>query len=253
MKNILTLIKKDLIESIRSYKLLILSLVFLLFGFLNPLTAKILPDIMPQLLPDNMPIVLPPATPIDAWTQFFKNMTGMLMILFFILYSGTLTNEFSKGTVIPLLTKGLKRQVVILAKWGHLVLQWTFLFAINLAASWLYTILLLPGALDHLFISALFLWFYGIWLISLLILFSVLFFNIYGVLIGLGGASMLLSLISIASFTQPYSPYRLVADNLMLITNELQFNDFVISLLITAVLIPILLFISTKLLNKKAL
>lgn len=253
MKSILILIRKDWIESIRSYKFLVLALIFLLFGFMNPLTAKILPDIMPQLLPDNLPIEIPPATPFDAWTQFFKNMTGMLMILFFILFSGTLTNEFSKGTMIPLLTKGLKRQTVVLAKWGHLVLQWTILFAINLAASWIYTVLLLPGELNHILVSCLFLWLYGVFLITLLIFFSVIFMNIYGVLIGLGGVSLLLSLISIAVITNPYSPYRLSADNLLLISGALNISDFYFSLGLTLVLIPALLLISIRLLDKKPL
>lgn len=253
MKSILILIRKDWIESIRSYKFLVLVLVFLLFGFMNPLTAKILPDIMPQLLPDNLPIEIPPAMPFDAWTQFFKNMTSMLMILFFILFSGTLTNEFSKNTMIPLLTKGLKRQTVIFAKWGHLVFQWTILFSINLAASWIYTVLLLPGELNHILVACLFLWLYGIFLISLLIFFSVIFMNIYGVLIGLGGVSLLLSLISIAAITTPYSPYRLGADNLLLISGVLNLSDFIFSLGLTLVLIPILLVFSIRLLDKKPL
>lgn len=253
MKTIITLIKKDFVESLRSYKFLILALVFLLFGFLNPITAKLTPELLPQLLPDNLPIEIPPATPLDAWTQFFKNMSQMLMLLFFILFSGTLTNEFSKGKIIPLLTKGLKRRSVVLAKFLHLVFQWTILFILNLAASWIYTLVLLPGEVNHVLISVVFLWVYGIFLISLLLLFSVLFMNVYGVLIGLGGVSLLLTLLAMVPIVKTFNPYRLGGDNMSLLTGGLYVSDFYFALGVNIILIAVFLFTSIKVLNKKAL
>ena len=36
--------KKELMESVRTYKLLIMLTIFLVFGIMNPLTAKLTPD-----------------------------------------------------------------------------------------------------------------------------------------------------------------------------------------------------------------
>lgn len=253
MKTIFTLIKKDFVESLRSYKFLILALVFLLFGFLNPITAKLTPELLPQLLPDNLPIEIQPATSLDAWTQFFKNMSQVLLPLFLILFSGTLTNEFSKWRIIPLLTKGLKRKDIVLSKFIHLLLQWTALFIVNIGVSWLYTLILLPGGVDNILISTFFLWAYGVFHISLLLFLSVLLMNGYGVLIGLGGVSLFLTLLTIIPIIKTFNPYRLGADNLQLLTGGLYISDFYISLTLNTIMIIIFLLCSIKILNKKAL
>lgn len=58
------------------------------------------------------------AVKVDAmvsWTQFYKNVP-MALLIFIILFSGILTSEYAKGTLINVLTKGLSRWKVIAAK-----------------------------------------------------------------------------------------------------------------------------------------
>lgn len=43
MRGYLAFVKKELLEQVRTYKLLILLLVFFIFGMLSPLMAKLMP------------------------------------------------------------------------------------------------------------------------------------------------------------------------------------------------------------------
>ena len=51
--------KKELREAVATHKLTVLGLVFLLFGIMNPLMAKLLPDILGSVLPEGMTVTLP--------------------------------------------------------------------------------------------------------------------------------------------------------------------------------------------------
>lgn len=116
MRGYLAFVKKELLEQVRTYKLLILFLVFFIFGMLSPLMAKLMPEILSQMPMDGITITIPDPTAIDSYSQFFKNLTQMGLIVLVLLFSGTLTTELSKGTLINVLTKGLTRYAVILAK-----------------------------------------------------------------------------------------------------------------------------------------
>lgn len=62
MRAFLAMIKKEFLESIRTFKLLIVALVFLLFGMLNPVTAKIMPKLLSSFLPEGMTVTLAAAS-----------------------------------------------------------------------------------------------------------------------------------------------------------------------------------------------
>ena len=49
------------------------------------------------------------------WMQFYKNIPIALVVML-LLFGGLLTNELQKGTLIPVLTKGLSRWKVLLTK-----------------------------------------------------------------------------------------------------------------------------------------
>lgn len=72
MRAFLAMIKKEFLESIRTFKLLIVVLVFLLFGMLNPVTAKIMPKLLSSFLPEGMTVTLAAPHAIDSWIQFYK-------------------------------------------------------------------------------------------------------------------------------------------------------------------------------------
>ena len=72
MRNYLAFLKKEIYEYTKTYKLLIMLMVFAVFGITNPLVAKLLPEILGSLKTEGIIMTLPEATAYDAWTQFCK-------------------------------------------------------------------------------------------------------------------------------------------------------------------------------------
>lgn len=114
--------KKEFIECIRSYKFMILIIVFLAFGFMNPIFAKYMPELLKSMMPDGMSMKLPEPTVFDSWTQFFKNMNQMGLIIFLLSFSSIISAELQKGTLINMVTKGLSRKKIILSIYIGLML-----------------------------------------------------------------------------------------------------------------------------------
>ncbi|NLP14480.1 MAG: hypothetical protein GX383_08445 [Clostridium sp.] len=72
MRYFQVLLKKELKENIRTHKLMIMLVVFSIFGLLSPLTAVFTPDILKSFLPEGMEIKIPEPVWTDSWAQFFK-------------------------------------------------------------------------------------------------------------------------------------------------------------------------------------
>lgn len=69
--------RKELLEGIRNYKMIILITIFLILGIMNPLFAKLTPELLSSLADESISISVPDPTALDSWTQFFKNITQM--------------------------------------------------------------------------------------------------------------------------------------------------------------------------------
>ena len=136
MTSFLALIKKEAIEQIRTRKLIILAFVFLIFGIMNPIIAKMTPwllDVLSDSLAESgMIIEQATVTSLDAWVQFYKNIP-MCLIVFVLLESGILTSEIKSSAIVLSLTKGLRRSKVILSKSIILASLWTVCY-------WLYSV-----------------------------------------------------------------------------------------------------------------
>ena len=123
-------VKKEFMEFYRSHKLLIILAVFLLLGMMNPLTAKITPQLVENFMPEGMIVNLGEPTALDSWMQFYKNVPQLGLVVLVILFSGMMSQEYSKGTLINMLTKGLARRSVILSKLTVALVMWTAAYVI---------------------------------------------------------------------------------------------------------------------------
>ncbi|WP_071458987.1 ABC transporter permease subunit [Bacillus massilinigeriensis] len=241
---------KELTESVRTYKLLIITAVFLLFGMLNPVMAKIMPELLSSFMPDGMTIALQDPSALDSWAQFYKNMSTQI-IVFIIVYSGVMATELSKGTLVNMLTKGLSRKTVILSKFSVTSIIWTLSYALCFGVTYGYTLYLLPGELPNLYLAAFSMWLFGILLNAVMFFGSVLFANIYGALLTTGGFTILLMLINIIPKVKKISPFKLVSENMLLLTGELDFTDLRISIAISCLLIIGFMIGAVGLFNKR--
>ena len=208
--------KKEFLEYWRTYKIVILGVVFLLFGMMNPVLAKFTPEIIKAA---GVEINMPDPTAMDSWAQFFKNVGQMGMLVVIIVFSGIMANELTKGTLITILTKGLTRRTVILSKFLVSSVLWTGSYGLCLGVTAVYTAVFWPmDGLHQIFWVFFGLWFYIEMLIALLILGGVVFKNTLGSLLLCGGAVVLMTLLSIFPDMHAINPMSLATDNLALLS-----------------------------------
>ena len=253
MKAFIAFTKKEFIESLRTYRLIILAAVFLLFGVMSPLFAKFLPEILGSLdMGGGATLTLPEPVAMDSWAQFFKNVGQMGMLALIITFCGIMSNEFSRGTLVNLLTKGMKRRTVILSKFLSASALWAGSYLLCLAACWAYTAYYWPASgLSHAFLAFLAPWLFGELLIALLIFGGTLSGNFYGSLGVCGGAVVALLLLNIAPKAQKYNPVVLSSGTLELLNSQKDVADFIPAMIICGVATAVLIVASVAVFSKK--
>ena len=226
--------------------------VFLMFGIMNPLVAKLTPYIIETLVPDGVSIAIPEPSALDSWTQFFKNITQMGLIVMVVVFNGILVTEVSRGTLINMLTKGLSRKAVILSKYTCMALVWTASILVSFLVTWEYTVYLFPtDGVNNLLFSVFCLWLFGLALLSLLMFASTFVNTNYGSLLIVGGtiaAGMLLNLIP--NFYK-YNPLSLSTKNMDLLTNTVSPSSLYNVIGITAIITVTLIVLSILIFRKK--
>ena len=254
MKHYLVFFKKELLEYNRTYKLLILLLVFLILGIMNPLTAKLTPDLLAKFMPEGVSITLPEPSSLDSWAQFYKNVTQMGLIVTILVFSGVLSSELSKGTLIILLTKGLPRRVVILAKYMSMLVLWSASILTSFLVTWAYTVYIFPdGKSANLLFSMFCLWLYGALLLAVLLLAATLVKSSYGSLLITGVVVVLLTILNIAPAIQQYNPLSLAAKHMDLVMQNIEPSSLFPAIGVTVLATVVLLFAAVVIFRKKQL
>lgn len=256
MKALMALIKKETKEHIRSGRIIILGIVFVLFGIMNPAIAKMTPWLH-EMLADSIAQSGMSATAItvsamESWTQFFKNMPTAL-IVFILLESSIFTKEYQTGTLILSLTKGLERYKVVVSKTIVLVAFWTICYWVCFGITCGYNAYFWDNSVVYnMIFSAVCWWLFGLWNISLMILFSTIFKANTGVLIATGGGVFVLYLFSLLPKIKNYLPI-LLSDGNSLIHGTLSTDVFTVPIVITIALSIIAIGMSILIFDKKNL
>ncbi len=244
--------KKEFVEFWRTYKLVIMMAVFILFGIMSPLVAKVTPQLLESVMPEDMQIIMGEPTALDSWAQFFKNVSQMGLIIMAIIYSSMMAGEFSKGTLINILTKGLPRKIVVLAKFTVATVVWTAGYFICSFLCYLYTNYYWgKGGVFNLPFSLFCLWLFGILLIAAILFLGVLTKKAYGSLLGTGGLVLVLSLVNIVPKIKKYNPFLLASANMPLLTGAKVPKDLTIAVLVNILLIVAMIILSIQIFNKK--
>ncbi len=254
MRSMAAFIKKEFMEQIRTYKCFIMLAVFFLFGMMSPLMAKLLPKLLSGMEMNGMVITLPEPTIFDAYGQFFKNINQMGMIILLLIFGGILSNELTKGTLINILAKGLSRQTVILSKFAAAVVLWTISFVLAALTNYVYSLYFFRDTkVEHLFLSLLCVWMFGILIISLILLASSVTSGSFGGLIL--SAMVLIILISTAGFqiVAEYHPIVLVTGNMGLIQGSVDPKEFIKPMWCTIIFTVGFLISAIKIFGKKKL
>jgi len=170
----LSFLNKELKESVKTSKLLILLALFVFFAILSPLTARYMNEIL-SLVSADIVISFPEPTRIDAWMQFFKNTGSLCLIVFLIMMTGTVAQEKAKGSIMLVLTKRVSRFNFLFSKFMSGVIVFTACYAASILVSGLYTQILFDGfAYAGLGMSLLLFWVMGVFFTAAAVFTSVI-------------------------------------------------------------------------------
>lgn len=252
MNQIAALFKKEIIESIRNFKLIALLIVFMIFGIISPLTAILMPDIMELVMEDaGIEFELPTVTAIDSYTQFFSNVNQMGLVVMVIVLGSLLTNEFTRNTLVNLVTKGLKRHNIIIVKSVYAASVWTIAYFLSALTTYLYTIYYWQEPVSHLILAFTLTWLFGIFLISLIMLASAIFKSSFiGVLITVLATVILMMVLSIHPVIAEYLPQYLISSNIALLTEELTPGDMTASIIVAVITTTVMFLLSILIFDK---
>lgn len=208
------LLKKECLEQFRTGHLIFLSILFILFGIMNPALAKITPWLMKTMADSleetGLTVTEVTVDAFTSWTQFYKNMP-IALIVFLLMTSSIFVSEYQKGTLIPFLAKGLSRSAVVLSKAVVLLLLWSFCYLLCFGTTFLYNILLWEHNTVHNLSFAFFCyWLFGVLLISVLVLTSAFASSTPAVLLGTGAAAIACYLAGLFPQISEYIPVKLI-------------------------------------------
>ena len=88
-------LRKELIEQWRSYRLVVVGAVLLVFGLASPLLAKYGPEVIRLALPEGEEILklIPSPTAADAVAQYLKNISQFGILLAVLMTMGSVAQE----------------------------------------------------------------------------------------------------------------------------------------------------------------
>ena len=256
MRSLFTFIKKEFTEQIRAGRLMILGILFVLFGIMNPAVAKLTPWLLEMmadsLAESGMIITDVTVTAMDSWVQFFKNIP-MALIAFVLLQSSIFTKEYSSGTLILSLTKGLERYKVVIAKTAVLTTLWTLGYWLCFGITYMYNAYFWDNAIaKNLAFSVVCWWIFGLWIVALVVFFSTVASTNTGVLTATGAIAFGFYMIGLVPKIAKYLPTMLTDGN-SLIYGVAKTEDYFIAIAVCTVTMVICLAASIPIFNKKQL
>ena len=137
------LLRKELLESIRTFRLPIVAGLFLFTGLSSPVLARYLPEIIELAGGDQFGVVeIPTPTAVDAVDQLVKNLAQFGALAAILLAMPLVSGEKDRGTAAFILTKPVTRRAFLLAKLAGLAVVLGASTILAVMAGWIYTAIL---------------------------------------------------------------------------------------------------------------
>ncbi|HIX66685.1 MAG TPA: ABC transporter permease [Candidatus Anaerostipes excrementavium] len=235
-------LRKEWMEFIRSGKLWMILVLCILFGITNPAIAKLTPWMLENFSGSFQELGITlgqvKVNAMTSWTQFDKNYS-LFLILFLLLMSNILTAEYQKGTLIPIVTRGMK-------KWKILMIKLIMVLTIWIIGYWL-CVLITFGynayfwgnqILSHLFSYWGCLFLAGLWVIFVLILASAYFSSYLSVCLFCAAEFAISYCLGMIGTIQKYVPSYLLKSS-GLLTGETALSDYIWAIGVVIILLMI--------------
>ena len=162
-------LKKEFFELYRKGRLLLFGILFVFFGIEAPALAKLTPVLFKMMSDEfeQQGVIIKDVTSTAAtsWEQFFGNLP-VILIVFVIVFASSVTSEFSSGSIIPLLTKGLSRTALMLSKLTSALITWSAGLWLCFGITYAYTAYFWKDSSVQSLIPTLLLW----WLYSVMVI-----------------------------------------------------------------------------------
>jgi ABC-2 type transport system permease protein len=168
---------KEAREIVRTWRIWVVPGMLVFFGLVSAPMAAAAPALVASLAGSTPGVVIqfPDPTALDAYAQFLKSLSQIVLIALIISGAGTISSERSTGTAILVLTKPLSRAAFVLAK---LVAQLSLLALSTVVATAVclgVTRLVFPAAPASPLLEAVLLWLvFAALLVAAMTLFSAL-------------------------------------------------------------------------------
>ena len=256
MRSFVAFFKKELLEYSRCGRLLVLGILFAIFGIMNPAIAKLTPALMELFSEEvgelGMVIGEAKVDALTSWTQFFKNISTAL-IAFALICAGSFVKEYQSGTLILMLTKGLARYKVVLAKALTMLSLWTAGYWLCFAITYGYNSYYWDNSIAQNLAPAVVLWWvFGVMIVALMVFFSTLTNSYGGVLLGTGAVVVVSSVVELLPKIAKYTPTHLMSSG-GLLSGAMKVEEFVPSLIIALAITAACFVSSIFVFNKKQL
>ena len=211
----LPFLKKEWTELFRSGKLLLLLVIFTIFGILNSALAKLTPwlyeTLSRSMAEQGITVTAMEVTALTSWNQFYKNIS-LAIIVFAVMICGSLAEEYRRQTLIPLMARGLSLPAAAGAKMTAASICWTACYWLCYLVTWAYSLWFWDNAgILHPLAAGACIWLFGLWVLAMLFLGSVLLASVPGSLLTAAAAFLAGWMAELFQETAPWSPARLLS------------------------------------------
>ncbi len=139
------LLKKELKEQLRTYKLLIVAAVFLLFGLGTPLLIKYTPQLI-EMAGEDLVIQMPPPSAAMAIAEYTSTIGQVGVLVAVLVAMGAVARERSRGTAAMVLSKPVSMGAFLIAKLTAMSVTFIGALILGSVACYTYTVLLIESA-----------------------------------------------------------------------------------------------------------
>lgn len=117
MNGYLVFARKEALEIVRTWRIWVLPSIILFFALTGPPLARFTPELINALAGDQLgQFQIPPPTFVDAYGQWIKNLSQIVLFALIIIYGGLVSSEIRSGTAVFVLTKPVSRTAFIIIK-----------------------------------------------------------------------------------------------------------------------------------------
>ena len=131
------LLKKELREHLKTYRLLIVVAVFLFFGLGTPLMFHYLPSLMENT--GEMKVTVPDFTATDVVNEYFGTITQIGLLVVLLVAMGSVARERERGTAMMTLSKPVGYGAFIASKLAALSIIFGLGIVLGAIACYFYT------------------------------------------------------------------------------------------------------------------